>query len=308
MRRKIYYLLAVAGLFFSVQVIAQMPTLKTSVDKQHILIGEHITYTVQAKFPENYKATWLSLPDSINHFELVKNKKIDTIFENGMYTCTQQIILTSFDSGKNTIPSFAINFNGSINLLTDSIPIDVAYSPLDSVKTFHDIKSVIEVDDSWPLWMWISAILAFLLLVVISIFTIRYFIKNKSEKKIFHSKLSPFDEAMQSLNALQKKELLQNGHAKIFHTKLSDIFKRFISRKMHVNMLNLTSSDILLKLNETLLSKEDTSALANSLRMGDAVKFAKYIPPETESDYAFMKMKNVIEQINKLQQTNTTTA
>jgi hypothetical protein len=99
---------------------------------------------------------------------------------------------------------------------------------------------------------------------------------------------------------LQKEQLLYQGEIKPFHTRLTDIFKRYLSRKMEKNILNLTSSDILLLLNDTLLSKTDTSLIAGALRMSDAVKFAKYSPPTSESESALINTKKVIEQIDKL--------
>lgn len=44
----------------------------------------------------------------------------------------------------------------------------------------------------------------------------------------------------------------------------------------------------------------NTSVVASTLRMTDAVKFAKYIPPAAESEVSFINTKNAIEQIEKL--------
>ena len=105
------------GLFFivfglSIQFgFAQAPSLKTAVDKTHILIGEQLKYTVEATFPANtYQLTWFNVPDSFDHFEIVIRGKIDTVEKNGILTCRQTLILTSFDSGINVLPAQAIIF------------------------------------------------------------------------------------------------------------------------------------------------------------------------------------------------------
>jgi uncharacterized BrkB/YihY/UPF0761 family membrane protein len=85
------------------------------------------------------------------------------------------------------------NQNSAIRLLTDSFLINVSYSPLDSVKTFHDIKSIIEVKDEWPLWMWIALGLSIILLIIL----LYSLYKNRKRKKpavVFASKLSPVEE------------------------------------------------------------------------------------------------------------------
>jgi len=285
---------------------AQSPSLKTAVDKRQILIGEQLQYSVEASFPANaYNIGWFNVPDSFSHFEVVNRGKIDSIESNGILTCRQTLTLTSFDSGINTIPALAINFDpladdSTIHLFTDSIPINVSFSPLDSTQTFHDIKSIIEVKDEVPWLIWAGAAALIILLVVLVVYLVKYFKRRKKPASVFNSKLSPFDEAMQSLDALQKEQLLYKGDVKQFHTRLIDIFKRYLSRKMQKNIFNLTSSDILLLLNDTLLSKADTFLIAGSLRMTDAVKFAKYFPPTSESESALINTKKVIEQIDNL--------
>ena len=184
---------------------AQKPGLATFVNKQNILIGEPLQFNVQARLPLNtYKVTWPNIPDSIAHFEVVERHKVDSSESNGMLYLKQIVTLTSFDSGVRTIPPFIVNFNpvtngSTFNLLTDSIRINVSFSPMDSIKPFHDIKPIIAVKDEWPLWMWIAAALSLLLLI----FLIYYLFKNSKKKKpqaLFTSKLSPLDEAIQSLN------------------------------------------------------------------------------------------------------------
>ena len=285
---------------------AQSPSLKTAVDKRQILIGEQLQYSVEVSFPANaYNIGWFNVPDSVSHFEVVNRGKIDSIESNGILTCRQTLTLTSFDSGINTIPALAINFDpladdSTIHLFTDSIPINVSFSPLDSTQTFHDIKSIIEVKDEVPWLIWAGAAALIILLVVLVVYLVKYFKRRKKPASVFNSKLSPFDEAMQSLDALQKEQLLYKGDVKQFHTRLIDIFKRYLSRKMQKNILNLTSSEVLLSLNDTLLSKADTFLIAGSLRMTDAVKFAKYFPPTSESESALINTKKVIEQIDNL--------
>lgn len=309
MKRILFFIPITIGilLILSIQfAFAQTPSLKTSVDKKQILIGGQLRYNVEASFPVNaYRIGWFNVPDSFSHFEIVTRGKIDTIETNGILTYRQTLTLTSFDSGIYTIPALPINFepvvdDSTISLFTDSIPVNVSFSPLDSTKTFHDIKTIIEVKDEIPLWMWIGGAALLILLIVAIIYLIKYFKSRKKPESIFRSKLTPFDEAMQSIEQLQKEQFLYKGEVKPFHTKLTDIFKRYLSRKMEKNVLNLTSSEMLILLNDTLLPKNDTSLIAGSLRMTDAVKFAKFYPHKEESETTLINTKKVIEQIEKL--------
>jgi hypothetical protein len=48
------------------------------------------------------------------------------------------------------------------------------------------------------------------------------------------------------------------------------------------------------------LSKEQISNFAGSLRLGNAVKFAQYIPPAYENEKAFSQTKEMITAINNI--------
>ncbi len=290
---------------FSVQcIIAQLPTVKTSVDKKNILIGEQFQYKVETSMPDNsFRLTWFSLPDSFGNFVVVSKNKIDSTVANGNLLFSQELTLTSFDSGNRIIPPLTLtaeplDADSSYSLSTDTIPINVSFSPLDSAKTFHDIKNIIDVKKELPWWIWLLLGIGILVIIFLIIFLVKVFRKKEKPIDLFDAKLSPFDEAMQTLNDLEKEQLLQKNEVKGYHTRLSEIFKRYITRKTNIYKLHLTSDEMLMELNEYGLKKDVLSAFANCLRMNSAVKFAKYIPPHIESEESLIQTKEMIKQIN----------
>ncbi len=303
-RRLVRTIFLVASLLTIENISAQQPSIKTSVDKNNILIGEQLHYKVSTSMPDNtFRLSWFNLPDTFGRFQVVKENKIDSSFLNGDIDFSQEITITSFDSGRQVIPPLAINMetlqgDSTFDLVTDSIAIQVSFSPMDSVKTFHDIKSIIEVKKEWAWWWWIVLGVVLILVFFWIRFMVKYF-KKKKEPEIFKSRLSPYDEAMQSLNNLEKEQLLQNNEVKEYHSRLTDIFKRYISRKAKAYKMHLTSDEILMDLNEYNLSKEQIAAFANLLRMSNAVKFAKYIPDQGESEKCLQQTKEMINEINK---------
>lgn len=295
----------VAFLFSFQNSDAQLPTVKTSVDKNNILIGQQINYHVQFSMPDNtYRLAWFSMPDSVGNFNVITRNKIDSSFSNGNLNFSQDIILTSFDSGRQVIPPQTLSVStldgdSTFNLFTDSIAINVTYSPTDSIMPFHDIKNIIEVKKSFPWWAWALVALGIIILIIWILFLFKFFNKKK-DVKIFESKLSPYDEAMQSLNDLEKEDLLQQNKFKEYHSRLSDIFKRYLSRKTNTYQLHLTTDELLIELKGFDLSKEQISNFAGSLRLGNAVKFAQYIPPAYENEKAFSQTKEMITAINNI--------
>ena len=113
------------------------------------------------------------------------------------------------------------------------------------------------------------------------------------------SKLSPYEEAMQALEKLAGYDLQKTGELKLYHTKLSDVFKRYLGRKQNKDLANRTTGDLLIKMAENSFQQENISTLATALRCNDAVKFAKYIPASFESGDCLAKIKETINLIEQ---------
>ena len=296
-------LLLIILVSFYCNLFAQSPIVKTFVDKSDILIGEQIKYKVTASFPAGaFKPKWFIAPDSIAHFEIVDQSKIDTTTENTTTTLQQVITLTSFDSGKWNTPAFKINFdalenNSTINLFTDSIAINVGYAAADSTNQLRDIKPIMEVTVKNYLWYYIGG---GILLLLITAFILVKILKNKKKIPVLatSSKLSPYDEAMQNMEKLKQLNLQNPEEIKQYHSKLAAIFKWYLSRKQAISIMNKTTGDVLIHLAENSLPKEIITNIATVLRSGDAAKFAKYLPTLTESVECLSKIKETINFIN----------
>jgi hypothetical protein len=283
---------------------AQTPSVRTTISKTDIVIGEQFQYRAEALVPKNtYTFNWLTLPDSINHFEIVNKSKIDSTEQNGLVHYFQTLTITSFDSGSFTFPSFEMSFqafNGAMyKSLTDSFRINVSYTPLDSTATFHDIKTIIEVKEETPLWIWLAIADGVLLLIVIILVIIKL-IKRRKEKKAFTPTLSAYDEAVKGLKELEEKRLLEKDEVKAYHSVLVDIFKRYLSRTISRNYREQTTEELLIALSSINMDNEHLSRISTTLRMADAVKFAKYLPPTEDSKQSFMNIKELIEKLQAL--------
>ncbi len=309
-------LLLAFAFLFAPNIFAQLPQVKTSVDKNNILIGEQFQYKVETSMPDNsFSLSWFSVPDSFGNFVLVSKNKIDSVVANGTLQFSQVLTLTSFDSGRQVIPPLNLSADPlagdtTYNLFTDTISINVSFSPLDSVKTFHDIKSIIEVKKVIPWWVWLLIALGVLIIIFLIIFLIKIFKKKKELPGLLPSKLSPYDEAIKALDELEKEQLLQTNEAgnervKEYHTRLTTIYKRYITRKTNFNKLHLTSDELLIDLDAYNIGKDEVSTFANCLRMGNAVKFAKYIPALSESEKCLGDVRETIKQINNYFNTKT---
>lgn len=276
-------------------------TVQTITDKKDILIGEQINLKIKATLPLNTARLnkWLIIPDSIPHFDIVETGKVDTVnFKDDSKAIEQIITFTSFDSGRWMFPALAVEFAGasgqpSQKTYTDSFFVNVFYAPPDSTNQLRDIKPIITVSIIDYSWYYIIGGVILLLVIVFLLY--RYFKKKKKltpETQV--SGLSPFDEAMAQIKKLTQYNLEDAAEIKMYHTKLSAIFKNYLARKQGLNLLNKTTGDLLISMKEVNLPAENISNLATALRCSDAVKFAKYLPSSNQSEDALQKIKETI--------------
>ena len=276
-------------------------SVQTITDRRDILIGEQIELKVKAKIPlpSAGKMNGLHVPDSIPHFEIIETSKIDTIeFEDNSKAIEQTIIFTSFDSGRWIFPALLINFAAVAGqplqkFQTDSFFVNVSYSPPDSTNQLRDIKPIIKISISDYTWYYIIGGSILLLIIVILLY--RYFKKRKKIKPAkSSSNLSAVDEAMMELKKLAQYNLYNADEIKLFHTGLAAVFKNYLGRKLSKNLVNETTSDLLISIKKYNMQPGDISKLATALRCTDAVKFAKYLPQPDESNDCLQKIKETI--------------
>ena len=282
------FLLLITGLTAGAQSAASV---KAGVEKNRLLIGEQVPLTIEVQIPENEPIRFVTI-DSIAHFEWVGKPVMDTI-GNGDGTLLRGVYqLTSFDSGHWVIPPFEL----SGGLKTDSIPMDVVFSDFDSKAPYHDIRDILEADPEKKKkeWWWYAAAGGLLLILILVL------IFRKRKPVITDVKadpvISPLDEALEGLRKLKTA----NAETKLFHTRLADIFRMYVYRKKGLLSLQKTTDDLVLQLRELGLSKEEFDELAQALRLGDFVKFARFIPTATDNDKAFDTIKKSIEKIEQL--------
>jgi LPXTG-motif cell wall-anchored protein len=276
-------------LFFAQFASAQGgATIKASVDKNKILIGEPFQLTIEASLSPESVISFVDV-DTIEHFEFAGKPVIDTINKDGSTTIKGIYKLTSFDSGHWVIPSFIL----SPAVKTDTIPIDVVFSDFDPTKDYHDIKGIIEIKpEEKKQWWWYVAGGA-LLLVLLLIYLLRK--KKPRPALVVKENINAYEEAMKQLAQLQT----DRPETKQYHSKLTDIFRLYIFRKKGILSLQKTTDDLVVQLRSLNLSKEQFDRLSQSLRLSDFVKFAKYVPSNDDNRNCLEEIKNAIVTIEK---------
>lgn len=263
-------------------------TIKATVDKNKILIGEPLLLTIESKLSTGSVIPFAKI-DSIHHFEFLEKPIIDSASENGNRTIKGIYKITSFDSGHWVIPSFIL----SKGVKTDTIPIDVVFSDFDPTQDYHDLKDIIEVAPAKKKQWWWFIAGGVLLLIAIAVYLLRK--KKPATVALPKIEIDPYKEAMQQLEQLQKEK----PEAKNYHSRLTDIFRLYVFRKKGILSLQKTTADLVLQLRDLDLNKEQFDKLSQALRLSDFVKFAKYVPSNDDDRNCFEEIKKSIITLEK---------
>jgi hypothetical protein len=272
--------------------------LKVTVDKQKILIGQPIQLMLEATVPGNAPLSWPAL-DSLPHFEWVGKGKVDSAIKPDGRYYRQYLTITSFDSGTFAIPQLPF-IAGNKKFLSDSVRIEIGYTKFDAGKDYHDIKDIIDVPNPFAKWIgWIVAGVTLLSLALV-VWLMR---KKKLLGKFSPAEapgLSPYEEAVAQLRELEKQHLPENGSVKVYYTRLNDILRLFIYRKLGIASLAETNEELIGQLRPLPITPGQFDELAEALRMSDFVKFAKYQPGVVDNEHNFKVIRNSVELLNKV--------
>jgi hypothetical protein len=299
MKNHILYIILIGCLLAGPVYMHGQVVARASVDRDQILIGEPIKLTFEVRIPMGQSLTWFKL-DSIPHFEIIEKGKADTTDNIDGKQYHQELIITSFDSGMVAIPPMIINV-GNKSYATDSIPVEVSYAQLDISKDYRDIKEIEEVPK--PEWMaWIPWILGAVTLVAIAV--IVYLLRKPKRPapapQPVQPKQSAYEEALQALEELRKQGWLQNGEVKTYYSRLNDILRVFLFRKMKEATLEKTNGELITQLRQVPMDREHFNQLAQALQIADFVKFARYQPDATDNERNFAVIQSAIKTLNNI--------
>jgi hypothetical protein len=280
---------------------APAPELKATVDKQKILIGEPVQLMLEATIHSDALFVWPAL-DSLAHFEWVEKNKVDSTISPGQRYYRQYLTITSFDSGTWAIPRLPFII-GNKTYFTDSIRISIDYTKIDPSKDYHDIKDIVEVPNPFARWfVWIVAAVSLLSVAVVIALTRKKKLLKQLIPRQAAPRLSPFEEAIAQLDELERQHLPENGSVKLYYSRLGDIFRMYLYRRMGIASLAETSEEIISELQRSPLHAPSFTALVEALRMSDFVKFAKYQPGLADSELHYRVIRASIEELNRIAQ------
>jgi len=276
-------------------------SLKATLNINRILIGDQVKLNIQVTVPAGKTVMqWNNLPDTFNHLEVIRRSAVDSSLNGSIKTYNHFITITGFELGRWVIPPFSIIVDSKV---IQSEPLEITVIPVQlKDSTYHSIREIIDVPaqkTSW--WYWVAAILSAVALAVVVELYVR---SRKSGQPVFtvgSPSITPVEEAMQKLEALRKQGLPDKAEWKKYYSALTDIFRVYIDRRFKSGSLQKTTDEVLVQLNP-MLPKSSISEIAETLRISDAVKFAKYQSNTEECTSGVINVEKTVNELDGLKQ------
>ena len=277
-----------------------------SLSRNTILIGEQVSLQLQLEMqdpPAFQLLSWTVFSDSSNHVTVVKQEDMDSSSTNGHMLYTQHIILTSFDSGNWKLAPLKVELKNStsrktIVLVADSILLQVLPVDISGMKNYHDIKDIMEVKVNPP-YIKYALIALFGFATVVILFLLWKKLKKKKVPSLSPTiKKHPFEQAMEQFEKLKKENPQTYPEIKTFYTQLTSICKKYITSVLPVHAVHLTTDEMIVRLTAHLADEKLRIQFFQLLRFADAIKFAKYFPPNPEKDHSLSTAIQLITYID----------
>ncbi len=258
------------------------------VDKAAANPGDIVTFTLAADYAPKIQVELPEITDRFSDFRLVNSGVLGPAEKNGRMHVERWYKLQANSPGSYVLEPVEVEYtlaDGTKQAVkTPRIFLEVE-SLLEQHKDetdIRDIKPPLPVNRSYRFLIpvLIGAVALILLFLVGKWLTKRY--HRKQEMALMRK--PPHEEALEALERLLMRQLIEQGRAREFCFEISGILRRYIEARFAVPAIDLTSEEVLVQVDERkgLIEPETRPILVEFLTETDLVKFAKYRPTTVE--------------------------
>ncbi|MBU3911597.1 MAG: hypothetical protein KKD90_03325 [Candidatus Omnitrophica bacterium] len=289
----IIFLFLFSGLAFAEEV-----KLDVKVDRETITIGDRIKYDVGIEYRDDVDLEPHILTGNLGEFE-IKDYQLEEpkkIGDNKWFSMSTYMI-TIFTTGEFSIPPVTIKYKdqeGNEKTVTSeeiTINVESVKRNPDDKDDIRPLKGPIEIKEGFPAWI----LIALLLLISAAVSALIYFKKKKRVESMPALPPRPPEEiAIEGLEALLAKRLIEKGMIKEYYIEISDIMRKYIEGRYRVFALDRTTWELYHEMRAKKIERQSIDEIKDFLEDCDLVKFAKYIPTKKETEEIYNKAGEII--------------
>ena len=306
MKKLCFILLFCMMSFLGIQCDAQVTFLRGRTDVDTIVVGQPFDYQLSLTIPKDYFVEWKQFGDTLSKSIDVINiedVKTTTINNSDNVIMTQNLTLTSFDTGYVYVPEIAITYSKSLQdsirytLRTDEKELYVTTVAVDTTEAFRPIKGVMRQGlTTKELFPWIAIVI----IIAGVVYLIIYLKKHKKTKDVVvEEKKKPTIPAIITARAklaeMKDNEVWNTPQTKDYYTDLTDIAREYLEGQFEIDAIEMTTDEIMEAINRLDLNNLTKSKLQDTLTTADLVKFTKANPSAEQNKQSFSDINNFVE-------------
>ena len=282
--------------FFLLSETGVSQQVHTYVDVDSLRVGDLFTFTIvlngsyrEAEFPDEEDFNEELTVRSIQRFQTV----------NGTDSLVYRLQFFAVDNY--TIPAKEIYLEqAEADTVVTTTPVPLAFKTVlaEDEQNFRPLKPIFEFARNW--WPYIIG----LLIVFLAGYLVYryYFLTSKEEAEPVRQPespppfVSPLDNLKRQIQSLPAIESLENHERyEDYYIRLGDSIREYIKKVYRFPALEMTTSEISLKLQREHASPKLVSITRKVLMEADVVKFANFTPEQSEAESAFQKAEQFIQ-------------
>lgn len=314
MRKNAAILIAFFLAFASAALVpaqAQRSSIKATADSVNLIMGDVTNVTLRV-IKDRHEGDFFGLPEKEQDFdgsgiEIVGFKADSTMMADGRIELVCSLKVQAFYPAELiTLPPFRYVVADSDTIFSQRIsfkvfPVELP-PELGSIEqpdslTIHPAAGPVQLPSKWydfiPEW-WIWPVLG-LLAIALGFVLFLLFRKGKAALQAQRRPIPPYELAVQRLNDLRDKRLLDKGQVKNYYTELIDIFRSYLEGRFGINAMEMPSKMILKKIRENREIHLSAAQMEQVLQLADFVKFAAAIPGPEDGQRTFLSISSFVE-------------
>lgn len=285
---------------------AQFILFNGSTKADTIAVGQPFDYQLSLTINKDYLVDWKQFGDTLSKsidVISVEDLKTTPINNSDNVLMTQNLKLTSFDTGYVYVPEIEISYSKSLNdstrhtLHTNEIELFVTTVAVDTTQAFRPIKGVMRQNvTAKEVFPW-----AAIVIIVAGMAYLLFYLKKhrKPHEKVVVEKKKPKIPAIVTARAkladVKNNESWNSAKTKDYYTDITDIAREYLEGQFEIDAVEMTTDEIMKAVNALNLSNSTKSKLQDTLVTADFVKFAKANPTIEQNKQSFNDINSFVE-------------
>lgn len=279
--------------------------ISSQVDKSEITIGDRIQYEIKVVYPADGQVELPSVLGNLGAFEVKDYQVSDPKPAGSLKIQTWRFNLSTFTVGKYTLPPQQLAYRHgtdttAVNYFTQPIEINVVRTSPETIKDIADIAPLADVKNGQP---WLAYGLGALVLLALAILLWKRLRRRRIVPETVKPQLPPFEEAMEKLGELKGLALIRQNRAREFCFSLSELLRRYISRRFGIDALESTTSEFLESVRKLQITSAQKEWLAEFCDSTDLVKYADAPLLETDAQGLLSQTEEFLRQTKPREET-----